>query len=134
MKPKLFSIPVAVLAVAVMLPAGLQAQTLELIEAHVARSIEDRMPVDTGTTFPEDVGRVWAWTRVKVVGGGESSVTHVWLRGGEEVFRIDLPVRGESWRTWSNKGIPPEWAGDWKVEFRDPDGNVIGSIAFTVGE
>ncbi len=63
----------------------------------------------------------------------EQTFTHVWMREGEEVARVDLQARGPRWRTWSTKNIPPEWAGAWTVQAVDADGNVLATAEFTVG-
>jgi hypothetical protein len=100
------------------------------VEAALARAIEDRMPVDTASTFPADVGRVWLWT--SVTGAEGQTISHVWSHGDNE-WTVNLQIGADRWRTWSNKTIPPEWTGDWKVEVRDGEGNVLKTVTFTVG-
>ena len=111
----------------------LPAQEAEIsVEIAIATDIVDRMPVDTGSTFSADVGQLWCWTRVS---GAEGRVLqHVWIHGPNE-NAIELPaIGGSPWRTWSNKTVPPDWTGEWRVEIRDEDGNVIETVRFTVGE
>ncbi|MEE9534680.1 MAG: DUF2914 domain-containing protein [Acidimicrobiia bacterium] len=110
----------------------LPAQEAEIsVEAAIATDVVDRMPVDTGSTFSADVGQLWCWTRVS---GAEGTVIqHVWMHGPHE-NAIELPtIGGSPWRTWSNKSIPPDWTGEWRVEIRDEDGNVVETVRFTVG-
>ena len=101
-----------------------------VVEAALARAIEDREPVDTGSSFPADVGTIWLWT--KVSGAAGQTVTHVWSHGENE-WTVPLQIGAATWRTWSNKTIPAEWTGEWQVEVRDQQGNVLKTLHFTVG-
>jgi hypothetical protein len=108
-------------------PAGFEIETV------VCTGIEERMPVGEADSFPADVEKVYLWTRVTGVTEGEIVIHHVWLREGEEMADVELPVKGSPWRVWSYKTIPSEWAGNWEVKVVGPDGDVMKSIPFTVG-
>ena len=110
------------------LPALLVAQVS--VEAEIARQIVDRMPQDSGTSFPIDVGEVFCWSRV--TGAAGTTIQHVWIHGEME-FPVSLEIGGSPWRTWTSKTIPPEWAGEWRVEIRDGGGNLLDTMPFTVG-
>ena len=118
--------------VALLAPVGVSAQSLSVAESALATGVVDRMPTGEAMTFPADVERVYAWTRIQGA-EGETSVHHVWIHGDVERADLELSIGGSPWRTWSNKAIPPEWAGDWRVEVRDGRGNVLETIRFTVG-
>ncbi len=108
-------------------PAGFEIETV------LCTGIEERMPVGEADSFPADVEKVYLWTRVTGVTEGEIVIHHVWLREGEEMADVELPVKGSPWRVWSYKTIPAEWAGNWEVKIVGPDGDVMKSIPFTVG-
>ena len=110
------------------LPALLVAQVS--VEAEIARQIVDRMPQDSGTSFPVDVGEVFCWSRI--TGAAGTTIQHVWIHGEME-FPVSQEIGGSPWRTWTSKTIPPEWAGEWRVEIRDGDGNLLDTMPFTVG-
>ena len=83
-------------------------------------------------SFPEGT-QVYFWTRV--VGGSDGDrIHHVWIHGGKEVL-IGLSIGGEHWRTYSNKMLHPGSAGEWAVEARNGDGEVLARQEFgcTVG-
>lgn len=101
------------------------------VEAVLAHAVIDRMPQDSATAFPPDVGQISLWTRV--TDGTGQAIHHVWFRGNEEVGDVELQIGGSPWRTWSTKTVPAEWTGPWHVEVRDAAGNVLATIAFTVG-
>ena len=102
------------------------------VEAVLARSVVDRVPQDTGTAFPADVGELVLWTRVTGA-AAESAIHHVWMHGDQQVADIELRVGRSPWRTWSRKTVPPEWTGAWHVEVRDASGAVRKRIDFTIG-
>jgi Protein of unknown function (DUF2914) len=95
-------------------------------------SVQDRQPIGEADTFGDDVGSVTCFTRITGV-DGESSVTHVWYHGDEEMGRVELPVRASTWRTWSAKTILPEATGQWRVDVLSAGGDVLKSATFTVG-
>ncbi len=113
---------------AALLPGVLSAQVT--VEAEIAEAIVDMMPQNPGTDFASEVGAVVCWTRV--VGAEGSEIQHVWIHGDME-FPVTLAVNGSPWRTWSRKTIPPEWAGEWRVEIRDGQGNLLETLTFTIG-
>jgi hypothetical protein len=121
-----------VLAIVTLLCTGVAAaQESEVsIETTLARDVVDRMPVDTGSAFSGDVGRIFLWTRV--TGAAGESLSHVWIHGPHEAV-VELNVGGSPWRTWSSRSINPEWTGEWKVEVRNAAGEVLKTVAFTVG-
>lgn len=115
-------------------PAAAPALKLE-VEAVLCTNVVDHEPVGETADFPADVDRVYLWTKVTGLPEGESGkIHHIWLRGGEEMADVELAIKGDPWRTYSYKTIPPDWAGDWEVKVVAPDGNVIKSIPFTVGK
>ena len=119
------------LALGATLPASLVAQEGAInVDAVLALAIEEREPVDTGSAFPADVGRVWLWT--EVTGAEGQTISHVWSHGEHE-WTVELSIGADRWRTWSNKTIPSEWTGEWTVEVRDATGAVLKTVTFTVG-
>lgn len=110
--------------------AGQAQESAPTVEAQIAEQVVDREPQGAGTVFGADVGEVFCWTRV--TGAAGTTIQHVWIHDGVE-YPVSLDIGGSPWRTWSSKNIPPEWAGDWRVEIRDASGNVLEGLSFTVG-
>ena len=119
---------------AVVLMSGLalprQATAQVTVDVEVAADIVDRMPSNPANTFPVDVGEVACWTLVE--GGADMTIQHIWIHDEME-FPVALQVGGSPWRTWSRKTIPEAWAGDWRIEIRDEQGNLLDTVSFTVG-
>ena len=119
--------------VALLAPLGASAQAnLSVSEASISTNVVDRMPTGVSNSFVSSVERVYAWTRIEGA-SAQTMIHHVWIHEGVERADIQLQVGGSPWRTWSNKAVPAEWAGDWRVEVRDSGGNVLDTINFTVG-
>lgn len=113
-------------------PAAAPATQITVDEAAIAKSVLDRVPQDTGSAFPADVGQLICWT--KVTGAGGASIHHVWFHGDTQVGDVELQVGGSPWRTWSKKTVPADWTGAWHVEVRDASGAVLKRFDFTVGQ
>ena len=95
------------------------------------KAIEERQPVDADSTFAAETEKIYCVTKITGV-EGESTVTHVWFHGEEEMARVELPVRSSSWTTWSSKRLLPAWAGTWRVDVLDAGGSVLESMSFTL--
>ena len=111
--------------------ASAQESALRVDRAVTARGVEARQPVGEATSFPADVGRVFLFTRITGA-RGDTVIYHVWRHGPTERARVELPVRSNSWRTWSSKRILPSWSGEWIVEIQDQAGNVLESVSFLI--
>ena len=127
---------VAIMLVAPTLATGQEEGTesegvLVVSRLAVARGVQDREPVDEGTSFPSDSGHLVCFTKIEGA-VGEDSIFHVWSYGGEEMARIELTVRGPSWRTWSKKNILPGHLGEWSVSIEGAGGEVFASTTFTI--
>lgn len=121
------------------------APALTVDEAVICTSIVDRAPqgilqsgqltappsatAGGGDPFPF---KLYAFT--KVSGGAPSTIKHAWYHQDTLVRTIELAVGGTSWRTWSQKEIPPKMAGLWKLEVQDANGAVLKTINFAVNE
>jgi len=103
--------------------------------AVIARSVVDRVPQDSGTTFPDTVGTLVFFTKVSgASAGAATTIHHVWFHGDTQVGDVELQVGGSPWRTWSRKTIPADWKGAWHVEIHDASGAVLKRVDFTVGQ
>ena len=73
---------------------------LVLEEIHICTAVEDRQPSGVGTVFPDDLDKIYCFTKI---GGAEDTayVDHVWYFGNDEIARVHLPEKEKSWRTWS---------------------------------
>ncbi len=120
------------LALGLVLVAGaVFAQRLEIAEAVIATDIIDRVPADAVESYSVAVEQLHCFTRV-LGATEETALVHVWFHGDAEVARMTLPVRSSNWRTWSTKTIGAEDRGDWRVEIRNEQGEVLKQLAFSL--
>ncbi len=106
---------------------------VEVTVAHIVfgTGIENREATGVDSSFTSDVGRIFCWTLITGA-SGETEVSHVWYHNNEEMAKVTLPVRSPRWRTYSSKGILPEWTGAWRVDVVDTSGQVLKSSGFEV--
>ena len=100
----------------------------------VCTAVVDRTCEGASDSFPSNVGKVFAYTRIMGMDEG-GSVTHRWIFKGQVMAETKLNVGGPNWRTWSSKNIDPLWSGAWKVEIvNNADNSVMDILEFTVTE
>jgi cell wall-associated NlpC family hydrolase len=112
-------------------PAAAPEQpALVLEEIHICTNVENREPTGVGTIFPDDLGKLYCFTKI---GGAEGTayVYHVWYFGDKEIARVKLPVKSKSWRTWSSKKFNMV-LGSGHVEVVSESGAVLGKAEFEI--
>jgi hypothetical protein len=103
---------------------------LVLEEVHIGTGVENREPIGVGTVFPDDLGKIYCFTKI---GGAEgmTDVYHVWYFGDNEMARVKLPVKSPSWRTWSSKTLIKGF-GKGHVEIVTESGDILGKAEFEI--
>ena len=64
-----------------------------------------------------------------------TTIEHRWYYGGRlhQTMRLAVPAtQGAGYRTYSRNTVPPERAGEWKVELRTSDGRVLREERFMI--
>ena len=113
-------------------PAVVVGDALEIVDSALATTVEDRVPLGVATTFTDDVGYIWAWTKVKNR-VALTHITHVWKRDGKVRARVGLRVgKSPGWRTWSKKRISAKDVGAWEVEVLADDGTLLDTLTFDI--
>ncbi|MFH5833650.1 DUF2914 domain-containing protein [Halalkalibaculum sp. DA3122] len=110
-----------------------EGQNLSVESIQFGTGVENRNIVDADSVFSNTVERVYCFTQVN---GAENSttITHVWYYEDQEKARVELPVNGSQWRTWSSKFILENWTGQWSVDILDSSGTVLASKTFRIDE
>lgn len=106
---------------------------IRISRSAICPRVEARAPADEGTSFRSDVGQLFAYTQVEGV-TAPTRITHVWYHGDNEIYRRDLQIQENGWRTWSGKTIDPSWTGPWKVEVLDENGGSLLTLQFAIAE
>jgi hypothetical protein len=108
-----------------------EAPTLTLEAIQICTAVEDRQPVGAGTVFPDNLEKLYCFT--KIVGATDTvSIYHVWYMGDKEVSKVSLSVKSSSWRTWSSKVLAGMGLGKGRVEVLAEDGALLGKTEFEI--
>jgi hypothetical protein len=106
--------------------AGISVEDIQ-----IATSIENRGPAGADVSFAASVEKLYCFTKIKGE-QEEGTIYHVWLYNDRVMAKIELPVKGKSWRTWSVKNILPAQTGKWRVDVESPEGTLITSKEFEI--
>lgn len=110
-----------------------EAQTVSVETLQFGTDVQSREVVGADTAFASSIGSVYCFTRITGV-QDTATITHVWYYDDDEQARVELPVRGTNWRTWSSKTVLPSWTGRWSVDVLGPDGEVLRTEYFTIAQ
>lgn len=105
--------------------------SLTIVRDGIATGITHRELVGAAAVFPPAVGQLYYFTEVQGA-TFPTHITHVWYYKVQKVAEIPLPVEAPHWRTWSQKQIPRDWIGPWKVEAVGPGGEILASETFDI--
>jgi hypothetical protein len=68
--------------------------------------------------------------------GLNQTVVFHWVQNGQLLDEVPAEIHGtgrNGWRTWSRKrNFPADPRGDWWVDLKTPDGQLIKRLQFTV--
>jgi hypothetical protein len=108
-----------------------EAQAFEVQRFVVARDVVDQEPVGVSQSFPVTVGTVYAFLEAGSV-EADTVVSFVWLHMGQELARVDIPLKeSPRYRTWSSKRLGGR-TGAWTVRLLDSQGEVLAETSFEV--
>ncbi len=103
---------------------------LTIYRAVLARDVQNRAPVGEAQSFSAGVGKVYCYTEVGPTAGA-TDLIHRWSHDGRAEGETRLKVRGDHWRTYSNRTVSDK-PGAWRVELVDTAGHVLKTLEFTV--
>jgi hypothetical protein len=95
----------------------------------VGTGVENREPTGVAETFPASTEKIYCFLEATNI-GKDTEVSFVWSLGGKEMGKMSLPLKkGPRWRTNASKSVKG-LKGDWKVEIKDPAGNLVKEVQF----
>jgi Protein of unknown function (DUF2914) len=111
-------------------PSAQKQPALVLEEIQFYRAVKDRQPSGVGSVFPEDLDKLYCFSKI---GGAEAAtyVYHVWYFRNKEIARVKLPVKSKSWRTWSSKNLHMG-LGYGHVDVVSESGDILGRAEFKI--
>jgi hypothetical protein len=97
----------------------------------VGTGVENNEPVGAAETFPGTTEKVYCFLEAADI-AKDTEVSLVWFHGQDEKLKSTLPLKeGKRWRTYADKNLRG-LKGDWKVEIKDADGNLLKEVKFKV--
>jgi hypothetical protein len=111
--------------------AGAEFSELHLREASMCESIENFKPVHQSAVFAISAASVMCFTDFNVV-PQTMDVFHDWIKKDIPVFRKKLVLKPPRWSTVSSIKLRESDKGPWRVEIRDPDGNLLSTLRFSI--
>lgn len=97
----------------------------------VGTGVENREPAGVAETFPPSTEKVYCFLEATDI-AKDVEVSFVWFHGQNEMRKISLTLKmGPRWRTYAFKNLGG-LKGDWKVEIKDADGNILKEVKFKV--
>lgn len=107
---------------------------LTVVSGAIGMGVEKRVPIDVGTVFDTDAGTLVAHVGVRNL-DSPSQIQMIWKRDGVVSSSMSLDVGvSPRWRTWSKKRIRSWDTGEWTVEVRDAEGDLLKTMEFEVVE
>jgi hypothetical protein len=130
-KGLVLSILFAAAILVISLPAFSQEKEFTIARLVVGTGVENREPVGAAEIFPATTEKVYCFLEATEI-SKNTEISFVWFHGEKEMAKTNLPLQtGSRWRTFSNKTVAG-MKGDWKVEIRDANGNLVKDLTFKV--
>jgi hypothetical protein len=102
-----------------------------IVRAVVGTGVKNNEPVGVAEIFSGSAVKVYCFLQVSDI-VKNTEVSLVWFHGQDEMLKTILPLKtGKRWRTYANKNLRG-LKGDWKVEIKDADGNLLKEVKFKV--
>lgn len=112
-------------------PALAEESGITVTEIVITSKIVKGKPIDSIKRLSSATDKnLYCFIRTKAPAGGDARLRHIWYNGDAKAGEFELSVKGGNWRTYSRKLIQKGWAGDWRVEVLDSNGNLLKSVKF----
>jgi len=106
-----------------------EAREFAIARLVVGTGVENKEPVGIAETFPASTEKVFCFLEATNI-AQDTEISFVWLHGQKEMLKVLLPLKmGPKWRTYAHKNLAG-LKGDWTVEIRSADGNLVKDIKF----
>lgn len=108
-----------------------EAREFAIARLVVGTGVENREPVGVAEEFPASTEKIYCFLEATNI-AKDSEISLVWFHGQKEMLKVSLPLKmGPKWRTYAYKNLRG-LTGDWKVEVKDADGELLKDIKFKV--
>ena len=109
-------------------------QSNYVVRSQLTSTVTDKEPeglISSPIRVEKDKRRkLYFYTEIKNMPG--KIVYHNWIYNGKSMFKKQISVKGNRWRTFTYKYLDDTLLGDWKVKLTDSEGHVLHEIYFNV--
>jgi len=112
-------------------PASKETGNMAISRLVIGTAVDNREPQGVADAFPASTEKVICFLTAQNI-TEDTEVAFVWIFNGKEVLKTNLALKkGIQWRTRADKKLYGQ-KGDWKVEIRNAEGNVLKDVRFKV--
>jgi hypothetical protein len=107
------------------------AGVVHLRRAHFCLDVHNHKPLVSKSVFSRRVDYIYCYSVVTAPPEGVT-ILHRWILAGQPVFERRLRAQGKNCRLWSRRHLMVKEPGTGRVEIIVEDGNMLGSVVFTL--
>jgi len=98
-------------------------------DQQLTTQVKAMTPVDQlAQPVPKFVRKVVFYNRILHAKG--QTLTHHWYHQNRPMATVSLVIKSDDFRTWSSKQMTSAWAGAWRIDTKNEQGQVIDRFRF----
>ncbi|MEJ6123976.1 DUF2914 domain-containing protein [Vibrio sp. 2-Bac 85] len=109
---------------------------VEILSSNVARFVITSSVIENepngkidNIIFKDNIATVYAFSEVNDL--KDSTLYYIWSMDGQQIAKVKLAINGDRWRSHSSKFIQPTMHGQWKVELKNGQDEILAVNRFT---
>ncbi len=102
-----------------------------VLESKMCQKVKNNQPINPGTQFPLDIGKVFCHSLLNNNSGKHSDIYHIWYLNGDLKAKVRIRVRsGKEIPAISHREFGNSDKGRWRIEITDGDKKILDTIIF----
>lgn len=109
---------------------------VEILSSNVARFVITSSVIENepngkidNIIFKDNIATVYAFSEVNDL--KNTTLYYIWSMDGQQIAKVKLAINGDRWRSHSSKFIQPTMHGQWKVELKNGQDEILAVNRFT---
>ena len=109
---------------------------VEILSSNVARFVITSSVIENepngkidNIIFKNNIATVYAFSEVNDL--KDTTLYYIWSMDGQQIAKVKLAINGDRWRSHSSKFIQPTMHGQWKVELKNGQDEILAVNRFT---
>ena len=105
--------------------------SIVVLESKMCQKVKNNQPINPGSQFPLDVGKVFCHSLLNNNSGKHSDIYHIWYLNGDLKAKVRIRVRsGKEIPAISHREFGNSDKGRWRIEITDGDKKILDTIIF----